>query len=221
MIKAISKHRAILTRLLPNQHHHVRSLSSGLIIFLLALHDLESMRSGAGYPASLISYFTNSGLDKAPALDACMEAMAEKIMKDAVSELNLQAREQSLPAHLSVDLQALLVGSTHRVARARAVAASYLNRLITSFPSLMCDPPLVFAMLETLTLLRRACEGEFIDEYNPEWEYRSERADVVLQLTDDYKVREEILGSLKRSATMWLELALARAPVELQTTLQV
>ena len=146
--------------------------------------------------------------------------MAEKITKDAVAELNLQAREQPLPAHLSVDLQVLLL-SEHCVASTRVVAASYLNKLITSFPLLMCDPPLVFAMLETLTLLRRACEGEFIDEYNPEWEYRSERADVVLQLTDDYKVREEILGSLKRSATMWLELALARAPVELQTTLQV
>jgi phosphatidylinositol 4-kinase len=28
----------------------------------------------------------------------------------------------------------------------------------------MCDPPLVFAILEALTMLRKACEGEFIDE---------------------------------------------------------
>lgn len=28
----------------------------------------------------------------------------------------------------------------------------------------MCDPPLVFAILETLTILRRACEREFTDE---------------------------------------------------------
>lgn len=28
----------------------------------------------------------------------------------------------------------------------------------------MCDPPLVFAILEVLTLLRRACENEFTDE---------------------------------------------------------
>lgn len=88
-------------------------------------------------------------------------------MKDAVYELNLQAREQSLPADLLTELQALLVGSTHRVAKARAVASKYLNRLITSFPSLMCDPPLVFAILEVLTLLRRACENEFIDEVCP------------------------------------------------------
>jgi phosphatidylinositol 4-kinase A len=28
----------------------------------------------------------------------------------------------------------------------------------------MCDPPLVFAILEVLTLLQRACENEYIDE---------------------------------------------------------
>jgi len=28
----------------------------------------------------------------------------------------------------------------------------------------MCDPPLVFAILETLTLLGKACENEFTDE---------------------------------------------------------
>ena len=44
------------------------------------------------------------------------------------------------------------------------MAAKYLNRLITSFPSLTCDPPLVFAILETLTLLRRSRENEFLDE---------------------------------------------------------
>lgn len=43
------------------------------------MHDLESMRSAAGYPASLMSYFTNSALDKHLALDNCMVAMAEKV----------------------------------------------------------------------------------------------------------------------------------------------
>lgn len=74
------------------------------------------------------------------------------------------AAKQSLPQALSEQLRGLLVCSTHRIARAREVASKYLSRLITSFPSLMCDPPLVFAILETLTLLRRACENEFLDE---------------------------------------------------------
>lgn len=34
-------------------------------------------------------------------------------------------------------------------------------------------------------------------------------------------MRNEILGQLKRNAVSWFELALGRAPMELQSTLQV
>jgi len=44
---------------------------------------------------------------------------------------------------------------------------------------------------------------------------------MTLQLTDDYKVRNDILGQLQRHANTWFELALSRAPIELQSTLQV
>lgn len=81
-----------------------------------------------------------------------------------MTDLNGQAARQALPETLSQELRVLLVGSTHRIEKARAVASKCLNRLITSFPSLMCDPPLVFAILEVLTLLRGACENEFNDE---------------------------------------------------------
>jgi phosphatidylinositol 4-kinase len=118
------------------------------------------------------------------------------------------------------------------------MASKYLNRLITSFPSLMCDTPLVFAILEVLTLLRRACENEFTDEvclkvfvidiqschdqqYNPVYEFHSARTGITLQLTDSYLVRNEILGLLHRNANTWFELAMGRAPLELQSTLQV
>ncbi len=159
-------------------------------------------------------------------------------MTDAIQDLSYQARTQSLPGELLSELQGLLTGSTHRVARARAVASKYLDRLITSFPSLMCDPPLVFSILEVLTLLRRSCEGEYVDEvclvfmrtiltealipqYNPVYEFHSDRVDITLQLPDDYKIRDEILVNLLRNSSRWFELALSRAPMELRSTLQV
>ena len=58
----------------------------------------------------------------------------------------------------------LLVWSTHGVDKARDIALGYLNRLITSFPSSMYNPSVVFAILEVLTLLRKACEDEHYDE---------------------------------------------------------
>lgn len=87
-----------------------------------------------------------------------------KVIQVAIGELSKQIVEHALSDNISNELRALLVCSCHRVARARDVAMKYLNRLITSFPSLMCDKPLVFQILEILTMLRRACEGEFTDE---------------------------------------------------------
>jgi phosphatidylinositol 4-kinase len=58
-------------------------------------------------------------------------------------------------------------------------------------------------------------------QYNPIYEFHSERTGITLQLTDSYKVRNEILGQLQRNANSWFQLALARAPIELQSTLQV
>ncbi|KAJ7047187.1 hypothetical protein C8F04DRAFT_987659 [Mycena alexandri] len=216
----ISKHKSCLTTHIALRASDIRSLSSGQIIFLLTMHDIESMRSAAGLTSSLVSYFVNDSLNKHPGLSACMESIAEKVIRGCVSSLNVQASQQALPEGLSTELRTLLILSTHRIAKARDIASKYLNRLITSFPSLMCDPPLVFAILEVLTLLRRACENEFIDEYNPTYEFYSNRTGITLQLTDSYVVRNEILGQLHRNANSWFELALGRAPVELQSTLQ-
>jgi hypothetical protein len=58
-------------------------------------------------------------------------------------------------------------------------------------------------------------------KYNPVYELHSDRVDITLQLPDDYKIRDEILLNLQRNSAKWFELALSRAPVELQSTLQV
>ncbi|KII89099.1 hypothetical protein PLICRDRAFT_698221 [Plicaturopsis crispa FD-325 SS-3] len=216
----ISKHRTFLTKHISLRTSEIRYLSPGQVVFLLTMHDMETMRSAAGLPSSLVSYFTNDSLNKHPGLNACMESIAEKVIRGCVNDLNTQAAEQALPDSLSSELRVLLVSSTHRIAKAREIASKYLNRLITSFPSLMCDPPLVFAILEVLTLLRNACDNEFTDEYNPVYEFHSDRTGITLQLTDSYLVRGEILAQLHRNANSWFELALGRAPVELQSTLQ-
>lgn len=86
------------------------------------------------------------------------------MIRGAITDLNLQASEQALPEDLSAELRELLVLSTHRIEKARETAFKFLNRLLTSFPSLMCDPPLVLAILEVLTLMSRSCEDEYTDE---------------------------------------------------------
>ncbi|KAK7693961.1 hypothetical protein QCA50_003536 [Cerrena zonata] len=216
----IQKHRTILQKYIPLRATEVRALYPGQIIFLLAMHDVESMRSAAGLPSSLVSFFTNNSLNANTGLVHSMEAIAEKVIRGSVVDLNGLASQQTLPTELSKELRSLLVASTHRIARAREVASKYLDRLVTSFPSLMCDPPFVIATLEVLTLLRQACENEFINEDNPIYTYRSERSQITLQLTDDYAARKQMLAQMQRDTNRWFELALGRAPLELHSTLQ-
>ncbi|KAI0086351.1 atypical/PIKK/PI4K protein kinase [Irpex rosettiformis] len=216
----IHKHRDLLIKHISLRHSEIRGLLPGQIVFLLAMHDIERFRSGAGLPASLATYFVNNSLNKSVNVVQCMDAVAEKVIRECVIDLNGLAAKQALPDNLSEELRSLLIASTHRVSRARDVASKYLNRLITSFPSLTCNPPLVFAALETLTLLRRACDNEFLNEDAPTYTFSSDRMDLTLQLTDDYAARNEMLSQLLRDSNGWFELALGRAPVELHATLQ-
>lgn len=87
-----------------------------------------------------------------------------QVMRGCVTSTSRKIVDHALDSSTSKELVILLVNSCHRVAKVREVASKYLNRLVVAFPSLMCDGPLVYAILEVLTLLRKACEGEFTDE---------------------------------------------------------
>ncbi|KZS95958.1 atypical/PIKK/PI4K protein kinase [Sistotremastrum niveocremeum HHB9708] len=218
--KAISHHRSLLSKHLPNHAHEVRHLPPAQVIFLLAVHDLESMRSAIGLPSSLAVNFCNVGLNNAGSLSDCLEAVADKVIRGCISDLTRQVVQHALPHVISQELQQLLVYSTHRIQKVRDIASRYLNRLISSFPSLMCDSPLVFAILEVLSMLRKACEGEFTDEYNPAWEFKSDMVNISISLPDSYRVRNSILSRLYHDAHAWFDMALSRAPIEFQSTLR-
>jgi phosphatidylinositol 4-kinase A len=77
--QVISKHRALLNKLIPLRHGDVRYLSNAQIIFVLSMHDIESMRSAAGRPSSLVSYFVNDSLNRHQSLNNCMDSVAENV----------------------------------------------------------------------------------------------------------------------------------------------
>ena len=76
----IGKTRCLLTKHIPLRTSEVRYLVPGQVLFLLAMHDVESMRAAAGRPSSLVTYFVNKGINKNAGLLACMEAIAEKVI---------------------------------------------------------------------------------------------------------------------------------------------
>jgi phosphatidylinositol 4-kinase len=74
------KHRTLLNKHIPLRAHEIRTLSPGQIIFLLTLHEMESMRSSTGRPSSLVTYFLNESLNQNAGLSTCMESIAEKVI---------------------------------------------------------------------------------------------------------------------------------------------
>lgn len=149
---------------MPIRSHEIKHLNSAQVVFLLTMHDLEVMRSTEGLPASLVSYFVNEGLNKPGELATCMDSIAEEVIRRCVVDLGKRVMEHNISTTFGSELRNLLVLSCHRISKARDLATKYLHRLVNTFPSLLCDPSLVFAILEVLTLLRRASEGQVTDE---------------------------------------------------------
>jgi phosphatidylinositol 4-kinase len=53
------------------------------------------------------------------------------------------------------------------------------------------------------------------------YRFESKRADLSIELPDDYSVREHILAELHKYVRAWLSSTISRAPVEMQGLLQV
>ncbi len=141
-------------------------------------------------------------------------------MRYFLNQLSQQVLTHTTPSSVNEEVRRILVASTHRFRKVRQVALKYLNAILNSFSALMCDKRIVFALLEVLTLLRRSCEDQYVDEYSPAYVYRSEKVDLALHLTDDFAVRNEIVTQLYGCSQKWLALATARAPIEMQSILQ-
>ncbi|KAH7903150.1 hypothetical protein BJ138DRAFT_1120668, partial [Hygrophoropsis aurantiaca] len=74
-----SKYHAFLARHISIRASEIQRLPTSHVIFLLVMHDMESMRSASGLPASLPTYFANGSLNRLAGLSACMESIAEKV----------------------------------------------------------------------------------------------------------------------------------------------
>ncbi|KAF8320103.1 atypical/PIKK/PI4K protein kinase [Clavulina sp. PMI_390] len=216
----LSSHRSALTRCLGNRANNIKHLSGAQCAFVLAVHDIEFLRAGSCLPSALPSYFVNASLNEDAHLVSCMEVAADVVIQRCKTVMAGKIVDHSLNVHLSSELRTLLVSACHRIAKVREISMRVLERLITGFPSLMCDSSVIFALLDILTLLQNASDGAHLDEYNPHHSFHSVRSGVTLSLTDSYATRRTMLTTMHDSAKRWLELAIARAPHQVQAILQ-
>lgn len=159
-----------------------------------------------------------------------------QISSQFLKHLSMNAVTHSVSPLVADEVCSILVHCTHRSRKVREASLAYAKQILESFAALLCDRQVVFTLLEILTLMRRSCEYQYTDEasvvvnnlaradarqYSPSHEFKSDKLDLTLYLTDDYAVRNEITTNLYNVARGWLTVAIGRAPIEVQSTLQV
>jgi phosphatidylinositol 4-kinase len=168
----------------------------------------------------VLQYFANDSINKTQPVVGCLTGVASKLSVVFLKELSRQAVNHNMPDAVAEEVRNMLVACTHRMRKVREVALSYVRQIIETFSALMCDRKVVFTLLEILTLMRRSCEMQYTDEYSPVHYFSSDKMNLTLELTDDYAVRNETTHQLYSVAQRWLTLAISRAPIEVQSTLQ-
>ncbi|ODN73286.1 hypothetical protein L202_07835 [Cryptococcus amylolentus CBS 6039] len=215
------RQRQALSEYLPHQRHtyDIKTMTTPQTTLLMAIYDLEEARTLRHKPSTILQYFCNDSLNSS-ALIGCLDAIMQKISQVFLKSLHVEVLSHQLPPTVSQEVCLILVACTHRMSKVREKALVYARSLLETFSALLCDRDVVFTLLEILTLMRRACELQYTDEYSPVYELSSDKMDITLHLTDDYAVRNKIVTDLHAVARKWLTLAISRAPIEIQSILQ-
>ncbi|WAQ86921.1 hypothetical protein PtA15_7A650 [Puccinia triticina] len=208
-----------LASLIPTHSGQIKSLNFIQTIFLLTTTRLEIFRAEDCRASNILEYFSHVSPDEVDVhnLFGCLVTISEKVLGAFVSSFQQHAIRHTAVPHAHDQIPEILKFTCHHSTRIRGIALRYCQDMIIAFPTLVCDFDTVLIMLELITLLRVSCEGEYEDEYSPKYEFYSERADLTIQLIDDYAVRQQILNDLCRSVKNWLSIALARAPLEMKS----
>ncbi|BGP37895.1 Phosphatidylinositol 4-kinase stt4 [Rhodotorula kratochvilovae] len=212
--------RGELATAVPSQASAARSVPAPQAVFLATILRLESLRAEAGAFAPVFLYLGVPALSGDSPLAEAVQSIGDKVLSVFSARLSSQAPLHALDATAYSQVRAVLLHTTSSVPAVRATALRYLDNLLASFPSLVCNLGVVTVMLELLTVLRRACLDEFVDEYTPSYTFHSQRGDFTLSLTDDYPVRNRILRDLHAHVRSWLRTGLARSPLDMQGLLQ-
>ncbi|GAA5990191.1 hypothetical protein JCM5350_001078, partial [Sporobolomyces pararoseus] len=203
--------RGDLATEIPSQAGSARSVSAAQAVFLATVLRLETLRAESGVVSPVFEYFKVPSLVQEAGMGDCLKSIGEKVLVTYVSKLSRLVPQHAIPvAQTNESIRALLFQAADPSPDVRTMALNYLNELFSSFPSLVCEKEIVTVMLELLTVLRRSCLSEFLDEYTPTYTFSTFH--VSLTLPDDYPLRQRILRDLHRNVRTWLRAGLTRSP---------
>ena len=208
-----------LSKLLPGQDNHIKSLSYAKVTYILAAYSVEILRADIGHCAEALQYFMDP-ICKQDDPAHCLHAVANEVMTVYLRKITTGMRPQSIAGSVAIELGKIFVACCHRNLKCQEVAHSYAERIITSIPSALCQRASLFALLELLTIMWVSCLDAETQEYEVRFDYTSILGKIHLQLSDDFHYRRMTLNQFRTHAKRWLMQTLNRAPLDTRGLLQ-
>ncbi|CEP08014.1 hypothetical protein [Parasitella parasitica] len=211
--------RQKLISFLPSLAYDIKNYSFAQVIFASSVYHVEMMRSRMGDCSHMLRYFMNDGVN-ASSLSNCLETIFDRVSHAFVKDASVKALSQNLDEHLRSQTAVLLELCCHKRKKVHLMAIKSVERIVASFAQVFTDGKLLTLLLELVQLAWLSCEAEYRDEYSPVFHFSSARVGVTIELGDSYAYRRQVCTHIYESARKWIQVALARAPIEVSGLLQ-
>jgi len=208
-----------LIALLPRCESDIRGLSYPKVIFLSAVHLVETLRSQAGDCSHILTYFRDPSLNGS-ATGNCMATIADEVMSIYLGRTLVAPLQDDVAPKVAEQLAAMFTGCCNHTIRVQKIAATCADKIIHHMPSSLCQKSSLFALLELLTIMWTSCLEAELDEYELKANYFSALGKVSVELSDDYDLRRNTLNSLYNRAKQWIISVINIAPLDVKGLLQ-
>ena len=145
-----------LRRLFPNHVSDIKNFDHSKLVFIGAVTLVETLRSESGRCSLALDYFDDANLEKSDA-SAILQSVVEHTTKTFMDVLRINSFEPTVTALGQREVRELLIRCCDPVATVRNLAQKCCDRLISTFPALLCFEGTTYVLLELLTLLWEGC----------------------------------------------------------------
>ena len=205
---------------LPRAESDIRSLDYPEVVFLSAAYLLETLRAMSGNCSHILTYFLDPGFNESD-IGKVMKVISEEALRVYLHSSMSRPGEDSAAPVVAKQLASMFTGCCHRISKVQEIASLCADKIIDRMPSSLCQKSSLFALLELLSIMWASCLEEETDEYEWKSTYVSPRANISVELSDDYALRKRTLASLHRRAIGWVTKVVNIAPQDVKGLLQV
>jgi phosphatidylinositol 4-kinase A len=154
-----------LMRLFPSHQSDIRSFDHPKLVFIGAVTLVEKLRSQSGRCSLALDYFDDANLKKSD-VSGILKTIVDHVLKTFLDLLRVGSFDPPVTRLGQRELRELLIRCCDPVPTVQHLAQRCCDRLIATFPALLCYEGTTYVLLELLTLLWEGCLTQETDLVN-------------------------------------------------------